>query len=622
MAKANKSSFINAHTHVFTKEHSPKYLAKQMLPKPLYKWFPTVPLVKIIKCYLKAESEDYFIYIPFRKFIRCYLNRNKDEKEVAKEERKSLYSYTERNKKHKAYLDKKNRRKAIGKLILNVIRRTIIWVIFLFYLSHLILPFIKGSIVGWLCSCYLKVFTFMPTFGPWTTAFLLLAMTLLFKTIRAALKSYIKGKFIKAIGKEKLDFLLRYINIARFSSHSGMAYIFNQLKQQYPIDSKFVVLPMDMEYMDAGPVEEPYPKQMEKLIELKNKKQNKDILLPFIFVDPRRIAEHGKAFLNLNTSNPDNIVLEDCQVKDYIDGGCAGIKIYPALGYYVFDKNMLPLWLYCTQNDIPITTHCSIGPVFYRGKLKDLGEDYDYHPIFDEVYEKEDDEDHEENKDDTNGEEITGQLRFHELKNKDFQKNFTHPLNYLCLIHEPLLIKVIETFDENNDLKDLFGYKDDKITRNLNKLKINLAHYGSAEMWDKFLEKDRYAEANAIIQDSEKGLDLIKNIGSRAKRYSYWHYMDWFSIISTMMMQFDNLYTDVSYTAHDLKYLSLLSEILDHPKISKRVLFGTDFYVVSNHKTEKQYWIDMQNSLGEEKWNKIARENPTRFLTSKLPGTI
>ena len=165
---------------------------------------------------------------------------------------------------------------------------------------------------------------------------------------------------------------MRYINIARFSSHNGQTYIFNQLKQQYPEGSKFVVLPMDMEYMDADEVVEPYPEQMTKLVELKNKAQNKDILLPFIFVDPRRIEKYGKAFLNLNTDDPKNIILEECQVKDYIDGGCAGIKIYPALGYYVFDKRLLPLWLYCAQNNIPITTHCSIGPVFYRGDLESL----------------------------------------------------------------------------------------------------------------------------------------------------------------------------------------------------------------------------------------------------------
>ncbi|WP_111709837.1 amidohydrolase family protein [Lutibacter citreus] len=573
--------FINAHTHTFTKEHVPKYMAKQILPWPFYKWFPTIPIVNFIKSYLKRNNDDF--------------------------------GYTGRNKKHLAYQKKKFRTQTPFK-ILYFVWLTVVWLIFAYYLFELIVPSLKETWIGWLCNFYIDLLNpIMPDLGNlWNSVFLLLFIVIAFKSVRSMLIKYLWSRFQKAIGKEQLELLLRYINIARFTSHSGQAYIFNQLKQQYPAGSKFVILPMDLQYMEAGPVRTPFLEQMKEVIDLKKIKDNQDVCYPFIFVDPRRIKEYGKVFLNLNSDDPDNIILEDCQLKTYIDGGCAGIKIYPALGYYVFDKNLLKLWLYCQQKNIPITTHCSIGPVYYRGKLNDLGKNYDYHPIFNEVYEKNED----------TKEKTIGQLRFLELKNKDFQKNFTHPLNYLCLLHEPLLTKVIETFDENGDLKTLFGYKDGKITRNLKNLKINLAHYGSAEMWERFLSKDRYREANAIIQNPKNGLNLKARLESNANLYQFWHYVDWFSIISTMIMQFENVYTDISYTSHDLKYLNLLSEILDNPKIGKRVLFGTDFYVVSNHKTEKQYWIDMQNSLGAIKWNLIAKQNPTEFLKSKLASSL
>ena len=132
----DETSFINAHTHIFTKEHVPKYLAKKIFPKPLYKWFPTVPLVKTIKCYLKQEIDDSTGNIQFRKLVRCYLNRNKkSEKELDESERKSFYSYTARNKRHQAYLDKKNEGKYTGKMLFNIIRTTLIWLLFLFYLK-------------------------------------------------------------------------------------------------------------------------------------------------------------------------------------------------------------------------------------------------------------------------------------------------------------------------------------------------------------------------------------------------------------------------------------------------------------------------------------------------------
>jgi hypothetical protein len=202
-------------------------------------------------------------------------------------------------------------------------------------------------------------------------------------------------------------------------------------------------------------------------------------------------------------------------------------------------------------------------------------------------------------------------------KNRIFQRNFTHPLNYVCLLHDPFLKKVLD-YHANPDLNKLFGYdiedKEKLLDRNLSDLKINLAHYGGSENWDEFLKKDRYDEANAIIRYPSKGLDLTNRLNNNTILHSMWHYVDWFSIISSMILSFENVYTDISYTVHDIKYLNLLSEIMDNNKIGERILFGTDFYVVSNHKSEKQYWIDMQNTLGTEKWNKLARTNPKTFL--------
>jgi len=576
---------INAHTHIFTKENTPKYLAKQILPWPFYKWLATGFMLRRIK---------------------NYLNRNQNE-----------YSYTGRNKKWKVYKRRKFWTKTPGIMALYNIFLTLVWIVFGYYLLDLIKPLVVDTLLlGWLCefsSNWLDAI--MPNLrNNWNTILLLSIIVLAFKNVRRTLKKYLWAQLKKALGKDKVEFLLRYINIVRFTSKEKQVSVFNDLMQQYPEHSKFVILPMDMEYMDAGPVDESYPEQMTEILRLK--KNHPALAYPFIFVDPRRIAEQDPKtpFLKFNISNPADIQLEDCLVKTYIEGNCAGIKIYPALGYYVFDKELLSLWLYCVQNEIPITTHCSIGPVYYRGKLRDLGKDYDLHPIFKEVYENVENEAEDK-------EMIIGALRLSELKNKDFQKNFTHPLNYVCLLHKPLLVQLLEHYDDQ-DLYTLFGYNNGDIARDLSQLKINLAHFGSAEQWDKFLSQDRYKEANIILNSPENGLDLKKRVENRAKLYSLWHYVDWFSIISSMMLNFDNVYTDISYTSHDLKYLALLSEILDNPKISKRVLFGTDFYVVSNHKTEKQYWIDMQNTLGTKKWNGIASQNPTEFLTSKLPGSL
>lgn len=573
--------FINSHAHIFTNFYVPKYLAKKILPWPFYTFLKTGPALRMINSYIDRKNDRY----------------TDDDK----------------NKRWRRYKTKKFFATTPGINYIYYAFLFVVWVIFGYYLWGLIEPLLKGSLVHKMIEGYIITWmdTFMPNLnGKWNTIGLLLFVLVAFRNIRNGLRKYLWSQVKKMLGKDTVEFLLRYVNIVLFSRRKWQANIFNALEQQYPPKSKFVVLPMDMEFMEAGPVEKNYDEQMEEILRLKS--NNKSTAYPFIFVDPRRIRAQSKQdpFLSFNTSNPNKIELNECKVKTWLEGECAGIKIYPALGYYVFDKDLLTLWLYCVQNDIPVTTHCSIGPIFYRGKLSKIDKNYDLHPIFKEKYD-----------DDKNGKPIIGGMRLQEIKNKNFQKFFTHPMNYVCLLHKPLLIQVLEHYNDKG-LKELFGYEDGDIKRDLSLLKINLAHYGSGPQWSKFLRQDRYREANEIIQKPRLGLGIKGRVDNLFQLYALWNYIDWFSIISSMILEFENVYSDVSYTSHDLSYLNLLSEILDNPKIQDRVLYGTDFYVVSNHKTEKQYWIDMQNSLGEEKWQKIANTNPTQFLTSKLPGTI
>ncbi len=564
------SYIINAHIHTFTKNHTPKYIAKGFIPWPFYWMLETRVILPLLK---------------------KYLNRHQKE-----------YGYTGKHKKWKAYKREKFFKQTPVINIIYPLYLTAVWLVFLYYLFGLLKPLISDTLLlGWASELMTKwLGPIMPPIeGSWNTILFLLVIILAFKKVRAGVQGYLWSQIKKLVGKEKLEFLLRYINIIRFTNKDRQANIFNDVEQQYPPGTKFVVLPMDMESMDAGPVETSYLDQMTEILRLKS--NNPETVYPFIFVDSRRIAKQDKdnPFFCYDDSNPDDIVIKDCLVKDYFDGGCVGIKLYPALGYYPFDEALLPLWLYCAQKEIPITTHCSVGPIFYRGK-KD--KNWDRHPIFDEAVGK-----------DGNNNQILEKLRLGQLKNKDFQRNFTHPLNYLCLLHEPFFKKALDNYN-NTTLNNLFGYENGELARTLSSLKINLAHYGGTENWDQFMTQDRYRTANKIIQDPVEMLNLKHRMGDVDTFYPLWHYVDWFSIISSMMHEFDNVYTDVSYTAHDNKHLNLLSEIMNNPKIQERVLFGTDFYVVSNHKTEKEFWIDMQNSLSTGKWNLLAHTNPKRFL--------
>ena len=574
---------FNAHTHVFKSEDTPSYLAKKFIVWPFYYLINTHVVIRISKWIRRQQQRQY--------------------------------TFAHKNKVWQKYMSSKSPiNRFLRRLIL--LMANIVFFFYIIYIFQPLLSFwpVEKPLERFYDNETVKQFLIFPKRFHYLS--IILVLFILFKNIRNTTLKFIWGQLEKRLGKEWLALKLRYINLLRYARYATMSSIFSKLRAQYPKGSKFVVLPMDMEFMKAGKVKRSYRAQMDALLQIKH--NNKDAIYPFLFAHPKRMKQvikvnengvdkdlpHFDGSLNRKTGK---YTLNDCEIKRYFDKGCAGVKIYPATGYYVFDKALIPLWLYCAQNQIPITTHCSVGPIFYRGNLSKLNEDpkkrIDQHPIFDENI----------------GETEPTKLRLPLHKNSIFQRNFTHPLNYCCLLEEHFLKEVLY-YHNDKTLDDLFGYDrdnpDKKLDRNLSKLKINMAHYGGAENWDQFLNQDRYDYANDFINKPGAILELPTKLKNINILYDYWHNVDWFSLISSMIVNYDNIYADVSYTSHDLKYLNLLSEALDNKKIAKKVLFGTDFYVVSNHKSEKQYWIDMQNSLGIEKWKKIADENPRQFLNS------
>ena len=82
------------------------------------------------------------------------------------------------------------------------------------------------------------------------------------------------------------------------------------------------------------------------------------------------------------------------------------------------------------------------------------------------------------------------------------------------------------------------------------------------------------------------------------------------------MLQYPNVYADVSYIIHNESIQLLLKQTMTHEGLKNRVLFGTDFYVVRNHKSEKNIYAAINTHLDEEEFDQMARNNPAEFLRS------
>ncbi|PSL26397.1 amidohydrolase family protein [Chitinophaga ginsengisoli] len=611
-----KAPIINCHTHVFTGDHVPPYLARTFVPEPFhylislnvlvsifrwwYRWPARIPYRLWFKRLRRWFTHVNLVYNkcwPFTTILEYYL---------------FFQTFFLLNKLLPAVLPKEN------------------------WLSK-----VTSNFIAWL-SPYM-----LPIHGKFLQGCFVIFVLLLFPTIRNFLSwmsSGLKKLLVMLPGKQTKEMFARYLNIGRYAFHRHQRTIFSKLKSQYPTGTGFVVLPMDMDYMDAGKSRTRYRDQMKELAALKE--ENKETLFPFVFVDPRRCVPVGEEKRAMEGDKPFfvwkqvgvKVILEDCFIKDYLeDKQFSGIKIYPALGYFPFDIRLLPLWKYAADNNIPILTHCIKGTIFYRGRKQTA---WYQHPIFEQPMSKQQNgkngydgyetDEEKENKDSLKTDYVP--LDLPETKNIDFTTNFTHPMNFLCLLDKGLLHKVIggeasRKIASEKDIKrvkELFGYSDTGLTRDLSKLKICLGHFGGDDEWLRYFEKDRNNYSSQLTKHPHSGIEFLRKkdgTPSPGKPEQIWRYTDWYSIISSMMLQYDNVYADISYILHnDAGILPLLKETLQNKDLRGKVLYGTDFFVVRNHKSDKNMLADMMGGLSVEDFDQVARANPRSFLNLNSPG--
>ena len=688
-SQPQEAPIVNCHTHIFTGDYVPPYLARTFLPEWCYKIINTSWLIrKLRERYGENSHDDYF-------------EEKRRRATQAKRARAIALSASRR----------------IGNTILQVLTWWLIvnTAVVVFDSWFRIFPVFKwlrsaqdflNEWAGW--SVDILVFLFPLYYAHGLIQFVVVILSLLLVKRLRKVFLLIAGK--TGLGKVILgdmtrDLIKRYLQLGHYARYKQQWRIFKVLRDQHPPDSQFVVLPMDMQYMGAGDIKptdgslpseyredikgwsefarnadarrmhenaskdekEQSDQRIEKaktniarIKELKSqdhyylqlnkirdiKRRHGARIRPFIFVDPRRIRDtwnSDRPFFKLQSDYSGELKLDRCVFGDYLfdkwdqakgaydadsrsdQVGFSGIKIYPALGYYPFDRYLLPLWAYAVQNDVPIMTHCTRGVIFYRGK--DI-ESRNYHPVLVDAQNK-------------------TQLPLAQSKNVDYQVNFTHPLNYLCLLDERLLDRYIraelKSPDLNEELKTQLrtifydGNEDrHRIQSVLRDVKICLGHYGGWSHWERFYNEERSVYSTHLYTHPERGAMFHKKDTweiSWKKLEDNWNDTDWFTIATSLMLQYPNIYSDISYTLHKTDIFPLLKRVLSHQRgmsdaelnelnlpsheLGHRVLYGTDFYVVRSNKSDRHLLMETQARLSEEEFDQIARHNPKRFLATR-----
>ncbi|MEM9556313.1 MAG: amidohydrolase family protein [Acidobacteriota bacterium] len=151
------------------------------------------------------------------------------------------------------------------------------------------------------------------------------------------------------------DRFSRAASFARAGNRASQREVFERMASAYEDEdegdgpARFVVLPMDMDFMTEGSPRAPYLEQLAELRALR--RELPATLLPFVAADPRR-----EGLLEL--------------VREHLDDGFRGIKIYPPLGYYPSDERLFPVYALAQERNVPVLSHCSRGGVYFCQTLE------------------------------------------------------------------------------------------------------------------------------------------------------------------------------------------------------------------------------------------------------------
>ncbi len=159
------------------------------------------------------------------------------------------------------------------------------------------------------------------------------------------------------------DLLDRYMRFLEIASKSNQKKVLKVVMGYYPEDTKFVILPMDMEHAGMGHVSHKIDEQHDELACLCKKPKYQGKLFPFVAVDPRR---DGILEMTINLIENE---------------GFRGIKIYPALGYFPQDPRLDPVYEYAVANNLPVMTHCSRGGVYTKGSINEEIKKHPHAPL-------------------------------------------------------------------------------------------------------------------------------------------------------------------------------------------------------------------------------------------------
>jgi hypothetical protein len=145
-------------------------------------------------------------------------------------------------------------------------------------------------------------------------------------------------------------------------------------------------------------------------------------------------------------------------------------------------------------------------------------------------------------------------------------------------------------------------------------LQICLAHFGGARDWDAYLNRPRGEEVQKKFLGPGVVREALQSTGLLEKPIEGTSWLR--KIVQMLRDGRQNLWADISYTVFaDEEFVYLLKVLLTDDLVRRRVLFGSDFYVVAGARLEeRRRSVRIRAVLGEDVFREIAETNPAKYL--------
>lgn len=215
-------------------------------------------------------------------------------------------------------------------------------------------------------NCHIHIFTTQCA----PDRFLEVALPSFLDPVATPIKGFLETRFGRFVSKNLaragrvplFKAAARYARFASIGTNATQQMVFENVMQYYPPGTRFVILTLNMDHMGAGASDLKYQGQIDQVIQLR--RMYPDTCLPFLSIDPRMGDENELLGFVEKYVGRTTLPTGEEVAKPFV-----GIKLYPALGFFPYDKRFNKVYEYCSIYEVPIMTHCTPSGAYFVGQL-------------------------------------------------------------------------------------------------------------------------------------------------------------------------------------------------------------------------------------------------------------